>query len=43
MFNGLYDLGITPNKEDLAVTLKEFDRKSQGTLDFEDFFRMVSP
>jgi Ca2+-binding EF-hand superfamily protein len=43
IFNGLYELGITPNKEDLAITIKEFDHKSQGTLDFEDFFKMICP
>jgi hypothetical protein len=42
-YNGLYDLGITPNKEDLAILLKEFDQKSRGVLDYEDFFRMISP
>ena len=25
------------------MALKEYDRKSKGTLDFEDFFRMVAP
>ena len=43
IFNGLYELGITPSKEDLAIAMKEFDRKSMGTLDFEDFFKMISP
>lgn len=43
IYNKLYELGITPNKEDLAITLKEFDRKSLGTLDFEDFFKMICP
>jgi hypothetical protein len=28
VYNGLYKLDITPSKEDLAITLKEFDVKS---------------
>lgn len=42
-YNGLLDLGIVPNKEDLAITVKEFDKSSRGYLEYEDFFRMISP
>lgn len=42
-YNGLIDLGIVPNKEDLTITVKEFDKSSRGYLDYEDMFRMVAP
>lgn len=42
-YNGLTDLGITPNKEDLTITVKEFDKSSRGYLDYEDLFRMIAP
>lgn len=41
--NGFYDLGIYPNAEDLAITLKEFDRSLTGYLNLKDFRRMIMP
>ena len=43
VYNGLFDLGITANKEDLIIAIKEFDTKSRSYLSYEDLFRLVAP
>ena len=43
IWNGLFDLNIFPNKEDLAVAINQYDEYASGYLDIQAFKKMVLP